>query len=271
MNLITQWVTHARDGQPMRAYLAVPAAARSPLPAVLVIQEIWGPDAHIQDVTERLATAGYAALAPDLYSRGGRAPVLAPERVEAVKAFLDTVPPAAWADRAALDAALAREGPRAQQLGETMGALFAPRDSEGAVLDLLAWAEHLADAPASRGMPLAAIGFCMGGALAFTLATRLERLGAALVFYGAAPPPEDMNRIRCPVHGFYGGEDRRITGALPAVRSAMEAAGRRFLTRVYPGAGHAFFNDTRRSYDLAAARDAWARSLSVLAETLAQG
>lgn len=256
----------------MRAYTAAPAAARSPLPAVIVIQEIWGPDGHIQDVTHRVAEAGYAALAPDLYSRGGRPPVLAPERVEAVKAFLDTLPPAAWGDRGQLDAALAREREaRARELQATLGTLFAPRDPEETALDLLAWAAYLAEAPISQGMPVAVMGFCMGATLAFELATRLERLRAALVFYGSAPATAALGQIHCPVHGFYGREDHRITDALPAVEAAMQAAGRSFTARVYPSAGHAFFNDTRPAYDVAAARDAWARSLGILAQELTTG
>ena len=64
----TDWVQY--DDQ--RGYLAWPERATAPLPAVLVIQEVWGVDAHIQDVTRRLASAGYAAFAPDLYEVNGQ-------------------------------------------------------------------------------------------------------------------------------------------------------------------------------------------------------
>jgi len=66
------------------AYLARPRPASGPLPAVVVIQEVWGVDGHIEDVTERLAAAGYMALAVDLYSAGGGRPAaLTVERVDA--------------------------------------------------------------------------------------------------------------------------------------------------------------------------------------------
>src|ERR1039458_3505969 len=64
---------------------------------LLVIQEVWGVDGHIHDVAARFATAGYAALAPDLYSAaGGRPPALSAERVEQAKAFLNTMAPPEW-------------------------------------------------------------------------------------------------------------------------------------------------------------------------------
>jgi len=70
-----------------------PAAARGALPAVIVIHEAWGPDAHIQDVADRIATAGYLAFVPDLYAHGGSRPAaLAPDRIDALKRFTDTLP-----------------------------------------------------------------------------------------------------------------------------------------------------------------------------------
>ena len=58
----------------LTGYLARPERAQGPLPGVLVIQEAWGVDAHIEDVTRRFAAAGYLALAPDLFSEGGKRP-----------------------------------------------------------------------------------------------------------------------------------------------------------------------------------------------------
>jgi carboxymethylenebutenolidase len=70
------------------------------------------------------------------------------------------------------------------------------------------------------------------------------------------------------VRGFYGGKDGRITGGLPALVEAMRAAGKDFEARVYPEAGHAFFNDGRPTYDVAAARDAFARTLAFFRDQL---
>jgi carboxymethylenebutenolidase len=70
------------------------------------------------------------------------------------------------------------------------------------------------------------------------------------------------------VRGFYGQEDPRIVEGLPAFEQALDGAGVDYELRIYPGTGHAFFNDTRPSYGPEAARDAWARMLAFLAETL---
>jgi carboxymethylenebutenolidase len=270
MELNRRWVQHHRDGQSMSAYFVTPAAVKEPLPAVIVIQEIWGPDPHIQDVADRLAMAGYAALAPDLYSRGGRPEALAPERIEAVKAFMNTVPPGVWGNQEVLRQELAKlPGDDGAKIGATLGALFGPRDTEGMGLDLVSWADYLSQAPETRGMPVASVGYCMGGALSFDLASRLPRLKAALCYYGTAPSREKMAAIQCPVYGFYGETDTRITGAVPEVEKAMAELHKTYEARIYPGAGHAFFNDSRSSYHVGAARDAWARTLDIFNRHLA--
>jgi carboxymethylenebutenolidase len=108
----------------------------------------------------------------------------------------------------------------------------------------------------------------MGGGLSARLACGDPELAAAVIFYGASPEADHLAALVCPVLGFYGGEDPRITGAVPALAAAMEAAGKDFEWHVYLGAAHAFFNDTRRAYDVDAARDAWARALGFFARTL---
>jgi carboxymethylenebutenolidase len=270
MEFNRRWVEHARDGQVMSAYLVTPPRVSHPLPAVIVIQEIWGPDLHIQEMAERFAMAGYAALAPDLYSRGGRPADLAPERIEAVKEFMNTVPPGAWGDQQVLQQHLDRlPGNEGQKVGATLGRLFGPRDTDAMLDDLVSWVNWLKDAAETRGMPVASTGYCMGGALSFALATRVPDLRAALCYYGTAPAPESMAAIQCPVYGFYGETDARITGQVPEVEQAMKAHGKTFVPHVYQGAGHAFFNDSRASYHVDASRDAWARTLDIFNRVLA--
>lgn len=268
MDLDKRWVKHERDGQSMDGYLAVPKRAGKPLPAVLVIQEIWGPDRHIVDVAERVAAAGYVALAPDLYSRGGRPEVFSSERIEALKALMETVPPKVWADPAESAKVLDAQGDMGKKIGETQKAVFNQTDHSEKVKDLLAWAHYLDAAPESRGMPLASIGFCMGGGLSFALAGSLPSLRAAMVFYGSAPSEALMEAIRCPVYGFYGETDARITQTVPDTEAAMARLGKTYEPKIYAGAGHAFFNDTRGSYHVDAARDAWARALPLFRKHL---
>lgn len=255
----------------MDAYLAHPARGSGSIPGVVVIQEIWGPDEHIQDVVDRFATAGYAALAPDLYSRGGRPEHLSPERIEAFKRFMDSVPPGVWHDQGQIQAALARlPSDEGAKIGRTMGELFNPhRDMDRFAGDAAAAVAYLRTQPFVQGHKVGTIGFCMGGALSALVATRVPDLGAAVIFYGASPSPERAASIQCPVYGFYGGEDHRITDAVPEFAQVMHTAGKEFAYQVYEGAPHAFFNDTRASYHRQAARDAWARVLFFFAQNLA--
>lgn len=270
MKLQTEWVRYEVQGQPVRGYFARPAAAQEPLPGVVVIQEAFGVDPFIQDVTERLATAGYAAFAPDLFSYGGTPGPLADARIEDAKRFLDTVPQAAWFDASLREPSLqVLASERAQALRETLGLLITQnRPWEQYLATLRGGREWLHQGP-SRGQKVGALGFCMGGALSLRLACADAELGASVVFYGFAPPYEQLAGLKCPVLGLYAENDPRITGAVPALAEAMKAQGKRFEHHVYPGTAHAFFNDSRANYKAEASRDAWARTLSFLATSLA--
>ena len=265
MRLDSGWRDFSSGAQQCPAFGARPAAATGPLPGVLLVQEIWGVDEHIEDLVGRVATAGYDALAPDLYALGGRPAALQPARTADAKAFLNTLPVGTWWDREARQKALAGLPPdEGAAVGETLGALFAPRDRDALVALLHDACVALRDDPACDGR-VAAVGWCMGGALAARLAADEPALTGAAIFYGEATPAALIPRVACPVIGFYGGDDPRISGAVPAFAEAMRAAGKRFEPHVYDGAPHAFFNDTRPSYRSGASRDAWARLLGFFA------
>ncbi len=276
MELVSEWVDYDTPAGAVAAYLARPLAASGPVPGVVVIQEVWGVDRHICDLVERFATAGYLALAPDLYSAGGgRPPLLSPERVAAAKEFLNTIPLAEWM------AVLSDETRRAEALGrlpdeearavaDTLGALFggAGGDTERHVKVLRAAVALLRAHPACGGRAVGSVGFCLGGSLSALLACEERELGAAVVFYGSSPAAEKVGSIGCPLRGFYGQDDPRIVSGLPAFEKALDEAGVEHELRIYPDTGHAFFNDTRPSYRQEAARDAWGRMLAFFAGAL---
>lgn len=106
----------------------------------------------------------------------------------------------------------------------------------------------------------------LGGRLALELAAVEPRLAAAVCFYGSPPAADLLERVRCPTLAIYGGSDAPVTARAPEVASALRARGVPFTGLVYPGAPHAFFNDTRTSYRARAAASAWAQTLAFLDE-----
>ncbi len=263
MKLETGWSEFEADGARLRGHLARPAASAEPLPIAIVIQEVWGVDAHIRDVADRLASCGYLAFAPDLHSRD-RPPELGPERIEAAKGFLDTLPPGAWGDEQARAEALSHH-PHGAAIGETLGSLFAGLQRESHVPDLEAAVAHVRKRDDTTAA-VVSIGFCMGGGLSAQLAASGAHLAAAACFYGMPPAREQAQRISCPLLGLYGGDDQRINSQVPAFAEVMRELGKPFEHHIYDGAPHAFFNDTRPSYRVGAARDAWARTLTLFAQ-----
>lgn len=276
MELLSEWIDYDSPAGGVAGYLARPRAVSGPAPGVVVIQEVWGVDAHIADVADRFANAGYVALAPDLYSAGGgRPPALAAERVAAAKAFLNTIPTGQWmavlSDEQRRAQALAQlPAGEAREVGETIAALFGGvgGDPTRHVGVLRAAVAFLHAHPACAGRAVGSVGFCLGGGLSALLAGEEPGLAAAVIFYGSSPSAEQAGSIHCPLRGFYGHDDPRIVNGLPAFDAALSAAGADHELRIYPDTPHAFFNDTRPSYRPEAARDAWARTLAFFAEAL---
>ncbi len=134
--------------------------------------------------------------------------------------------------------------------------------------DLNAVADYVAKLPASNGK-VAVAGFCWGGAQSFRFATNRPDLIGAFVFYGTAPKKrEDISRIKCPVFGFYGGNDGRVNATLPETTDLMKEAGKTFEPVIYDGAGHAFMRLGETSAGTEANRkarqEAWNRWKSLL-------
>jgi len=268
MTLHTEWVQTTVGDQHLTLYTARLAAAKEPLPAIIVIQEIFGPDLHIQDVAERFAKAGYYVVAPDLYAEQGVRPaVFAEDRIEGFKGLLDRVPHTVWQNQAQLDEVLAQETP---ELAETFRAVFAvlPRAGEF-VAKLRATVQFLQASEFSKGQKIASVGYCMGGALSAALASQEPALSGAVVYYGRLPQEaEKVEGIGCPVLGIFAEHDPGINATLPAFVDAMEQKEKKLTHHVYEGAKHGFFNDTRGNYDAAASRDAWVKTLAFFNEVL---
>jgi carboxymethylenebutenolidase len=269
MAIKSEWV---RYGDQL-GYLALPEYAATPLPAVVVIHDLLGLNDHIEDVTRRIAAAGYAALTPDLFaSEGARAASLMQERIQEAMSFLSRLSGAARSDRAAREAELAKL-PELERLRirETIGQLFAfaaPSRWEDLVGVLKKAVRHLRwERPETLGQKVA----CMGEELSILLACGEPELSGAAVFYASAPPAAKLAEIRCPLIAFYGANDTHASACIPGFAEAMREAGKSFEYNIYEGAGRGFFCDTEPSYyDVRASRDAFARLLTFFLKALTE-
>jgi len=221
------------DGTRLPLYDVSPEAEATGV--VVVIQEAFGVNDHIEDVARRFAGVGFRAVAPHLFHRTGD-PRLGYER------FADTKPHMQALTAAGLDA------------------------------DIDATVRYLRDGgvPDAR---IGFVGFCMGGTVAL-IAAATRPIGAAVTFYGGGildgrfggPSLIELApRLRAPWLGLYGDEDQGIPIEQVEALGAA-AAGAQVTTELirYPGAGHGFHCDVRASYDEAAAVDAWARCVAWL-------
>lgn len=270
MTLHTEWLRYGEDQRYM-GYVARQDNVKGPLPAVIVLQEIWGVDDHIQDVTRRLANAGYVAFAPDLFAeKGEREAKLRDERIDGVKNFLDVVPSEKWHDPNQLQAELeSYPAENKEQIRETLTTLIGGLNPAAFLDQMVETSAFLRNQyKASAGRSVGSVGFCLGGLLSAMLAGADEQLDGAILFYGQPPAREVAEKINCPVLGFYGGSDDNVTGKIPQFDETMKELGKSFEYHVYDGAPHAFFNDTRVSYHVDAARDSFARALVFFKEQL---
>jgi carboxymethylenebutenolidase len=151
------------------------------------------------------------------------------------------------------------------------GKLMMALDIDEAEKDLRGAVEFLVAHPATATASVGTVGFCMGGALSLYAASKNERVGACVVFYGIHPKVRpDFDRLRAPVLGFFGEKDEMVTPAkVRDLEEELKEHGKSAEVHIYTGAGHAFFNDARpEAYDAPAASDAWRRTLDFFRQHL---
>lgn len=221
------------DGGRMRAYAAEPAGA-GPVPGLIVFQEIFGVNGHIQELCRRFAAEGFLAVAPEVFHR--TAPGF-------TSSYADYTP------------------------GRAHAAQLTPGSLALDVEALLAWfSAH----PRSAGRRVGSVGYCLGGRLSFLAATSAG-LGCAISFYGRDIPShfDRLDRLECPLLTVWGGADAIIPTEQPGqVAEALRAAGKGHIGLTFDGADHGFFCDQRASYNPGVARIAWPATLAFLRENL---
>ncbi|MBW2292717.1 MAG: dienelactone hydrolase family protein [Deltaproteobacteria bacterium] len=231
-------------GGTMGGYLTRPEGDAT-LPGVLVLMEIFGINQHIRAVTDRIAEAGYVALAPDYFHRTG----------PGIQLDYD-------------DAGMA-EGMK--HLGQ-LNADSMISDAQDAIA-------FLRSRPGVKGESIGAVGFCIGGHMTYLAACETD-ITAAAAYYGggiAAPQgpgggPSTLSRsdkIRGKLICYFGGKDTMIPqDQVSAVREALAKTGGDHEVIVYPEADHGFNCNLRESYHEASAEDAWSRTLALFSENL---
>ena len=210
------------------AYAAIPNDASAKTSGVVLVQHIWGVDDTIRDDVRRFAKEGFVTIAPELYAR-----MHAPSG-DGLKDYTVFRPYAAKLDDEQLQ-----------------------RDIQAAA----DWIRRRAGVPADARPPKVGItGFCMGGSIALRQTWENPRpYDAAAIWYGSVKDQE-ADFVAIPIEGNFGGRD---TSIVPAdVRAFAEKLKVPHDVKIYDNAGHAFFDDTRKSYVPAAAADAWTRTLA---------
>ncbi|MEE9325196.1 MAG: dienelactone hydrolase family protein [Dehalococcoidia bacterium] len=233
-DVISSAVSYKVGDQDVSAFLCRPRTPGTH-PALVVIQEWWGVDNHIKDVTRRFCNQGYVALAVDLYSHFGNKITADPNEAEKLMANL-------------------RHDVAMKYLNEGVNYLKAQ--------------EFV------KGDRIGVVGFCMGGGYALLMACQNREIKASAPFYGQIvneEPTEEfpvnpidlIPRLSCHLLYFHAGQDPWITTEhANRLRDALVKHNKPGQVQSYADADHAFFNDTREVYHEKAAKDAWQKTLA---------
>ncbi len=226
----------------MPTYVARPKGV-GPVPAVIVVQEAFGLNGNIKQITERIAAEGYHAVAPNFYYRVGGKVVGYDQMQDAVGLMVGLTDAQIVTDVRATVAALeADSGVRADRIGIT--------------------------------------GFCMGGRVTYLAACEVPAFRVAVPFYGgaiagqqfapgASPPVALTAKMRAAIQLHFGEKDPYIPlTAVEEIREALQREKKDFEIHVYKDAGHGFSCSERADYNEAASTLAWDRTKAFLQKHL---
>jgi carboxymethylenebutenolidase len=212
----------------MRGLFAKPAGTSGRLPGIVVVHENRGLNPYIEDVTRRVALAGFAAFAPDaLYPAGGY--------------------------------------PGNDDEGRAMQQKL---DGKKITEDFVAAMKFLhthPDCNGSMGVTGFCFGGGMANTLAWRLP---ELVKAAVPYYGGQPAAENVAKIKGALLLHYAELDTRVNAGWPAYETALKNAGVEYEAHIYPGVNHGFHNDTTPRYDQAAAELSWKRTIEFFKKKL---
>ena len=200
-----EWVKVKHDSREVQCFVVYPEV-KDKATTIVLIHEIFGLTDWACEMADELAAEGYIVIAPDLLTGS------------------------------------ATNGGGTEELiksGGNVGKAISALPPEQITADLAAAVNYVTNIPAANGK-VAVAGFCWGGGQSFRFAANNKNVKAAFVFYGTPPDSGDMAKIACPVYGFYGGNDARVTATVPKATEQMKAAGKTYEPVTYDGAGHGF-------------------------------
>jgi carboxymethylenebutenolidase len=215
------------------AYSSRPKTRRVAPGSVLVIHEVFGLNDHIKSIADRIASAGFPALAPNFFVRAPEPPPKETADIAAIRKAASSIPPEAF------------------------------------VKDMLAALDYLRPLGGARER-FASVGFCMGGSYSYRLAAaNAKDFQGGVIFYGRTPL-ELVPQVTAPLLGNFGALDTGIPPEkVKEFEEALKKAGKQADIKIYEGAKHGFFNDSRPDvYNAEAAADAWQRTLKFFRERL---
>ncbi|HZZ72934.1 MAG TPA: dienelactone hydrolase family protein [Pirellulales bacterium] len=226
-----EWVKVKHGQREVNCFIVYPEV-KEKATAVVFIHEIFGLSDWVRSAADELAAEGYIVIVPDLVSGMG------PKGGGSEEYTRDSI---------------------------TKAVSSLPPDQVTA--DLNAVVKYVSELPAANGK-VAVAGFCWGGGQSFRFATNNKTIKAALVFYGTGPEADATERIACPVFGFYGGNDARVSATVPKTTELMKKLKKTYEPVTYEGAGHGFMRageEPNANEKNKKARDeAWKRMLEIL-------
>ncbi len=221
-------VLNVADGTQAHAYVAQPQNAAA-APGIILFQEAFGVNGHIRNVADRLAAAGYVVVAPELFHRTAEPGLeISYDNFAAAMPHYQAITP------------------------------------EGLKQDAQAAYDWLQAQPQVQKDKIGAIGFCLGGQVAFVANAALP-LQAAVSYYGGGlhTRTDGAKDLHAPHLFYWGGLDQHISqDNIKTVIDAVEAAGKPYINTVISYADHGFNCDARPSYNKEAAAEAWALTLA---------
>lgn len=200
-----EWIKVQSGDREVHCFVAFPERVDD-APTIIVIHENRGLTDWVRSLADKLAEAGYLAIAPDMLSD-----------------FSEEYPrTTAFPDSDAARTAIYELDP--DQVTDDLNEVFrAAGQIDG-----------------SNG-EISVMGFCWGGSQSFRMATNNPDLKNAFVFYGTGPKDlEDIERIEAKVYGFYGETDQRVNASIEQSEKLMKEAGKFYEYKIYEGAGHAY-------------------------------